>query len=219
MKYFLLATLTCLSVAYAADPFRRLQQTTVRVTGGTGSVVKAASGKAYVLTAYHVCLETGEPLITVSYLDGSAKKEPILAFHVKDDLCLVSATPQSSYALPVSDNLSKYGFTRGWPNGKLSEYEGRISRKQFDWSYAYDAVLFHFDCPEDSKVIYQDNVKRCQVDYRNVKTRIFAQPGSSGSPVVNKFGQLQGVIQSYGQESSDAGLVPLSAIQKFLNRF
>lgn len=207
------------------SPYKELRESAVHLMVGSGSVVKARSGKAFMLTNFHVCIDAKiDGVVVGSYNNGHTIMGPVVDEDAISDLCLIDIK-QSVPALSVASDMKfdETIYTRGWPHGILGEYEGKAtSVTDFEWIYSIDEMG---ECPSRTKKVYGHNgrLAGCQVRSENVVTTLYAAPGSSGSPVVNQSGKLVGVIESHlhsgsGTNKGNAGLVPLKDIQEMLKR-
>ena len=60
----------------------------------------------------------------------------------------------------------------------------------------------------------------CIRKYRSYSTTAVAYPGNSGSPVVNRYGNVIGVLfAGSSQQERDNYVVPLAELKRVLNKF
>jgi S1-C subfamily serine protease len=162
---------------------------------GSGVIVGHNKNKSYILTAAHVCLpgptpEQVPPFIQYTVLssnlivhdaDDKAHEAKIFAFDRKTDLCLVESERISKPAIPFAKKAPK---RRGKvtnvaaPYGVWADGQGVLYKGYYFGNLGDDAYYI-----------------------------LTVMPGSSGSPVVNKHGQLVGII-SRGTENAEIAISP-----------
>lgn len=231
MKYLPIALLFISSLATAMGAsdserhFGKLRKTAVHLMNGSAGIVKGKSGRPYLLTNFHVCIDANvDGVVVGSFNDGKTVMGPVVEEDAVKDLCLVSLKDYTGEALETAEYLTykETLYTRGWPQGILGEYEGKAyTAVAFDWVYTIDQVGV---CPKGTTPVpgHTGRLSGCQVRSTNTITTIYAAPGSSGSPVVNSNGELVGVIESHLHFGSinkgQAGMVPLYLVKEFLKK-
>jgi S1-C subfamily serine protease len=187
--------------------------------GGTGFAVKAPSGDVYTLTNAHVCEMAPDGIYAVM---PNKKKLPLKVIEVSEthDLCLLSG-------LRVMSGLSLAG------NVEIGEEVGLVghpklmpltlSRGQLI-GYSRIVVLVSYgECPANSPAMFKTHKALlgsvCLMDVEAGLTNIVALPGNSGSPVVNVFGNVIGVLFASDSQGYWGSLVPLSAVKEFLKGY
>jgi len=182
---------------------------------GSGAVVKKVKGGGYVLTAAHVCLpgifqhKTPEPedLIYLEILvldnDDNFFEAEIYGFEIKNDLCLLYVDGINKPALEIASRPPRrheQAVNIAAPLGMFGEdlmpyFEGH-----------YLGTLY------DSWVDLMES-------RRMAVYSIPAAGGSSGSPVLNKFGRLIGMIHSVYPNMHHLSLSPTwKQIDSFMKR-
>lgn len=167
---------------------------------GTGFKV-SYKGATYYLTNRHVCLAIksikGEPLPSIT-INGDM--ESILAMDSRHDICLVKCTNCSGgLKLASSYNIDEKVVLIGHPRGQNRTFrEGRIVAKGsriFPWLPMPFMRSF-------------------------IKVSTIAYPGNSGSPIVNKWGNVVGILFAGDRAyHTEAYVVPLEAVTDFLERY
>jgi len=182
---------------------------------GSGSVIKTVKGGGYVLTAAHVCLPgvfgVSEPtpydipLIEIHVLDGDNNfySADIYGFEIRNDLCLLFVEDLDLPALEIASRPPRrheQAVNVAAPLGKFGEdlmpyFEGHYLGTMYD---SWFAVM-------ESR--------------RMAVYSIPAAGGSSGSPVLNRFGRIIGMIHSVYPEMHHLSLSPTwKQIDSFLKR-
>lgn len=223
----LLAMILLVSAVSRADDVvvQKLRVTTVRVNGGSGSIVKGKSGKKYILTNWHVCTM---PSLTGTFLhadfdDSSTVGGEIVANDSKVDLCAARLTVYNPPALTISpSDGAKNLYTRGYPNGVIYEGHGTAKTK-IEWSYRVPIeYLSSGQCPENSQAEYYQNgeISACILHWISTLTTLYSRPGSSGSPVLDGEGRLVGVMSSQDPNHNDfaGGMVSTEDLRAFLDK-
>jgi len=139
---------------------------------------------------------TDEDLIGKELEVGKFKRE-ILAIDKKHDLCIVEGNPnRNAFSLASSYEIGELVRVIGYPRGLARHIrEGRIVSKQgsyFSWlGYSTEYVLI-------SAIAY---------------------PGNSGSPIINKYGNVVGVLFAGSRMyHTETMIVPLEYLTNFLER-
>jgi len=181
--------------------------------GGTGFMVKAPSGKSYLMTNDHVCAasKNGEDMVVMTD-SGDWIPRKILHRSDKTDLCLLDGMPgveglELASDSSVGDQVMAVGHPALMP---LALSGGEILGSQ-------DIMILDFvtldkndpNCqkPKNSmvevgeRIVFKDNNLAIEPVYGCVNvtkeakiTNLMIRPGSSGSPMVNWKGQVEGVM-------------------------
>lgn len=207
VTYFLIGALSFIAGAAAislAGPKESLRASTVHLPNCTGAVVQSPySETKYVLTNWHCC-HSYDPKLVVKADAGK-------------DLCALHVD-QTKPALKVSEHPPVHKahlYTRGWPWGEMRESQGIAEY--------YERLYINFakdvkHCPKELHVTYvKDRITECSGVYDFLRTTLYCEPGSSGSPILNEYGELVSVLQTWEGPSNvrSGGGVPLEAIRAF----
>lgn len=185
-------------------------------SGGTGFVMKAPNGKYYTITNAHVCNIPGNVLYTV-LPSGKKVQFKIIKKSRLTDLCAL--TPVDGYSgLSLSNNVY-IGETIGVVgHPKLMPLAVTLGELL---GYADTAVLVSTSqCPKDGGMYSTVLTPFGYICIETVKkaglTTLTVRGGSSGSPVVDFFGNVVGVLFA-GDELGWGIIVSLKDLRNFLN--
>lgn len=178
---------------------------------GSGSHVRLETGEVVILTNKHICQMTG-PLMVKSEDQPLPIARKIIKISDKHDLCAIEAIPGEEAihigsAPKIGDELYVLGHPRGDAlNVSVGEY---FDNKEIDMSEEPQA---DGTCAEGKPVIFCV-YKRNTIQFSNP-----SYPGNSGSPIVNKYGNLVGVLFAGDRSVENMGFgVPLTYVSEFLN--
>ena len=195
--------------------------------GGTGFAVKAPSGNSYILTNDHICALAKNRSIFIKdgFFSISTK---ILHRSNKTDLCLLKA-PISEVGIDLASNTPQLG-EQVYAIGHPALDELTVSNKGEIISVSSVSLTERAiktplnnteetQCDTDNpkyRIESIDGNEYCTIDLPSVyNTSVLVKKGSSGSPLVNFYGDVVGVIS--GMDSYTWGIaVTLGDIKEFL---
>jgi hypothetical protein len=212
---------------------------------GTGFMVKGKSGKNYIMTNRHIC-DIGKKIqitdnldVAISYSKLPVYVEGKLMPYLQEvritnsshDLCLIEGIPDDTRSLNISGSL-KIGDTvgivshvHGWP---LSLFMGEyIGSKEI--SVVMGSKLGRTDCYEEPIIpvsfgpktvldILTDSMTPCVFRAEASRITTYGAGGASGSPMVDLFGSVVGVMFAGSRESVfSSAAVPLYEVKKLLD--
>lgn len=206
--------------------------------GGTGFMVKAPSGQKYLLTNAHVCeMMKGKPDINVQLQNGNIITRRIIEISNKTDLCLIEPLPNhDNLDLALWANIGETLTVVGHPAlMPLTLEEGELIGSQeveilegiigLDRQMAGDMYMeSEAECQKPKNKIKEidtawlGKLKLCLTVIQAHKVTAPVLGGNSGSPVVNQWGNVVGVLfASPGPMGNNWGLmITLSDIRNFL---
>ena len=196
-------------------------------SGGTGFRVIAPSGKRYILTNYHVCmLGYTKGWLAAEDYRGYRYRLEIIEKYKKHDLCLVQDVPGIP-ALKLANNVLSHEqvYLVGHPRlANLTMESGSIvSRLTIQlvmptpW---FDKCVNGraYKTPFDKELFMTLGIKLCLRDFRAIHANLISYGGNSGSPVLDDFGNVIGVLFAGSPRAVTATfLVPLEHIKMFLH--
>lgn len=200
-------------------------------SGGTGFVIQAASGKPYILTNMHVCDITHTNFLVA--LDPKGKRAfraNIVEISTTTDLCLLelpSPMPgfKTASGVDINETVRIVGHPllqpRSLTEGQLTGYD-KIT-------LVYALNITEQECKAKGG-IYQDTtgtlidlflgVKSvCNRTIRAGRTTAISYPGNSGSPVLNAYGHVVGVLFAGDERTHWGYIVPLDDVEEFLSAY
>lgn len=211
--------------------------------GGSGFQVKAASGQSYIVTNSHVCegaLEQSpdKTALLVMKDDGTSLRRRIIENSDFTDLCLLEGMPGvDGLKLGDEPGLGETAYVVGHPRLRpLSVSSGQAVGRSDVKILAYILPgnpfidLLAPELTKDAKcdlpkneLITEDTpigpVKLCINATRSAyMTTIVIHPGNSGSPMVDMWGNVEGVAFA-SDGTTWAYSVSLSDLRKFLSRY
>lgn len=185
--------------------------------GGTGFSIKTPKGKTYTLTNRHICEIADNGVL---YADPDLLPIPVRVLKIskKADLCLVENVPNkkglslSDDSLQPGDEFAIVGHPMLLPltlsRGELIGYQ------QIEMP-----TKINEECGADEKEVFTLFFSVCLKSYRAGMTNAVALGGNSGSPVVNFWGEVVGVLFAGFNDSNWGIIVPLEEIKEFLKDY
>ena len=211
----------------------RLAQSVVYVTndagnsGGTGFQLENDKGRKFIVTNSHVCEAAGlDGIISIrSEHEEPSIKRRIIEASKTIDVCLIEAVDDMP-ALKMADGYEfgdvahvlghPYLQPRTFVSGEL------VGEEQV-------AIVKYILTPETEKDVCPGTIedvqmfifemKACVIRYKSISTTITIFGGNSGSPLVNAFGEVIGVVFAANNVDHWGKAVPLEELQEFINRY
>jgi S1-C subfamily serine protease len=169
---------------------------------GTGFIVEGKSGQKYMMTAGHVCdAAESEKLALFTDIQGTS----VVFFGWKSlnvhDICILGKVSNSlpHYKMgpkpQIGDKLYGLGHPSGWPRTVMSgnvvgdiPVKIRTDRSLDKCNGAYKKFEMKFMGIPMGEV--------CAIDAEETAVTMSVAPGASGSPVVDRYGRLVGIISA-----------------------
>jgi S1-C subfamily serine protease len=189
-------------------------------SGGTGFAVKGASGEDYIMTNRHVCGVGTAGLVKIKFHDGTFLYKRIKHIDKVHDLCLIEGV-KGLKPLDIGKDLGvgEFLYVVGHPalrplTVSSGEYIGREDIELAAEVETREACSGRvLELPPIYRFIYGVEFL-CLLKYESMVTTAVIYGGNSGSPVVNRWGQLIGVAFAGNVEQEHNNYIKL-----FLNKF
>lgn len=194
--------------------------------GGTGFAIEADSGNKFIMTNKHVCEAAMNGWLKIKG-NGLDVFKKVVYKDNKHDLCLIQGDNRLS-PLDIGSSLYK---------GQSMYIVGHPGLRQLTVAEG-EFIGFHEIELVDSSVTLKNQCKGevyiltpmeqwlfgrewvCIRSYMSYATSAIAYGGNSGSPVVNKYGNLVGVLFAGNpRQNTDNYVVPLSEVKRVLSKF
>lgn len=206
-----------------------LDSRTFRLKGergsGTGFLVKAPSGKDYILTNRHVC-EIGQLWLDPPH---GQDKRPVKLTQIevseKTDLCILAAPAYLSDGLDLAASEPDYDdglAITGHPGGsRLPILSRGVFLEKVKVLHPWEEIkslegLQACQANPDRVVIVDWFWAFCGKMIDSYKTTVVIFGGNSGSAVVNFWGKVVGVAWGANTRTNHAVVVPLDDVKEFL---
>ena len=204
---------------------------TVKITnlagnsGGSGVIVSSSNEGSQILTNYHVCgvlLNDGGKVIKTN---GEEHFAVGMIRDTEHDLCLVTVAANMGTPIKIAEE-SPLNYEEASITGHPHLIPNIITKGHFG-GRAIISLVWRLDPCEPKDFANPEIGAQCffmggKPVIRNFESRVVSatiMPGSSGSAVLNKNGELSGLVfAGDSQGLSYAFTVPLDAIHRFLRR-
>lgn len=194
--------------------------------GGTGFAVKAASGKNYIATNRHVCEAAVNGWMIIKQDEGIRAFKRVVYKDNRHDICLIEG----------DDRLDSLELASNPQKGDIHYIVGHPGLRQLTVSAGEYIGFYNVKIAQKvdtraqciGEVIELDPVQQfmygvefiCLRNLKSYSTTAVAYPGNSGSPVVNKYGNIIGILfAGSNQQERDNFLVPVYELERVLSKF
>lgn len=198
-------------------------------SGGTGVHVNTPHGQTLILTNAHVCeVENEKGVVFVTDESGRTMPRRVIEKSEFTDLCIVEGMPGASgLNLGSKPSIGEIVAVIGHPRlAPTTVSRGELTSQQLI------TVLDHALNPNDPKdtcnlpknkivtmMSFFGPVEVCAIEINAYLSNIVILPGNSGSPLVNKYGNLIGLAFAGDNEVHWAAIVAFEDIEKFLGNY
>lgn len=182
----------------------------IRSTGGGGTGFHfEKNGQNYIMTNYHIC--KGQKVLKVP----EKGKAVVLGYSSAVDLCVLQPRFDHAGGLAFAEDYAYGEHVRVMGHGyllPLHESIGRLeSRATIELSVV--EVMDPKLCPAETKPYPMFFFVACLREFDSIFTSVRIGPGNSGSPVIDIFGHVVGVVFA-GHNGSGLGyIVPLEYVK------
>lgn len=208
----------------------KLTRTHMGRSGGTGFQIKAPSGKLFVLTNAHIC-SIGNPLVAHKQ-NGDTQMINVVEIYKEHDLCLMEPVDGlRPLSIASSLNIHERVWLIGHPALRPLTLESGHFVGNIDINLATKCSQAEIEenarklnelikrgiTPDDLEEALRLMFNVCLKKMESQHINNIAYGGNSGSPVVNAFGNVIGVLFAGRRDQATAShTVPLADIQEFL---
>lgn len=197
--------------------------------GGTGFIVNTPHGKQVILTNAHVCEAfNGRTWLHIQLPDGKILPERILNISSTTDLCAVEApTGFSGLNLASGVDIGEEIYSVGFPKLQpLTVMAGEVVGNSITHmlSGIIGITIDESSCqkPKNNivpvKTIFGP-LLLCVESIKSQITTVVILGGNSGSPAVNFYGNVVGVMFAAAEDSNWGDMVPIKDIKDFISPY
>ena len=195
--------------------------------GGTGFSMEGASGELYIVTNEHVCSPSLDGYVYISSDRGFKSRREIVHIDRIHDICLVKGDKRLP-ALNLASKPSKGDnhYVIGHPGGRKltiskGEYIGNDVIELLDLSAKTPkqckGTLIELN-PFEQMIYGMEFI--CLKKMTTYASSAIAYGGNSGSPAVNAWGNVIGILFAGSREqNTDNHLVPLHELERVISQF
>lgn len=212
--------------SYVGSKVVKITESSLR-SGGTGIHINSPHGNTYILTNAHVCGVGKNGIVYVTSEEGVTIPRRIIESSDFTDLCLVEAMPgYNGLSLGSEPSIGDINAIIGHPRlmpttVSRGELIGTAEMDVFDHEMT-DNVDDKCDLPKN-KIIELSSffglVKICVIHINAYITNIVILPGNSGSPMINKYGNLVGLAFASDGEAHWGSVITLNDIKEFISPY
>lgn len=197
--------------------------------GGSGFHIEASSGQTYLITNAHVCEISKTGSLNVAKEKGQPSiSRKILQISDETDLCIMEPLPGvTGLSLGSMPSLGSTVASIGHPElAPITISKGEIVGEGETKVIAYliDSEEAEKACNKPKNFVetvetFFGPIRVCGVRVDSFITSVQIYPGSSGSPLVNFFGNVVGVVFAGSRESGYGRVVKVDALKSFISPY
>jgi len=207
--------------------YMRSPEDAERQGSGTGFHMRTPSGKVVIVTNAHICglaNKNGEIMVEEKVHSQRLIKRHVLEVFEKNDLCVVEPLPGYDGLEMAKDvSPSQKVWTFGYPLGEgLNISKGRIKEFTTIYLMAEGIPLNKCEGPRLKKqqaIVFIFIIEMCMKAHESISTDVPTYPGNSGSPMLDKYGNVVGVIFASNSYTHWGHAVPLKDLQDLMSAY
>lgn len=188
-------------------------------SGGSGFYIKALSGAKVVITNAHICGKPRTPLKVVSDKDGTFFYAIPKYISYNNDLCVISTRAKDSHTpfrlSRIDASPGEVVYSSGHPMlAPLTINTQLVIGKR------KEGVVYGVEfCNGGRGNLIHDFIGRAGCFREQEATLIdgMVRPGNSGGPILNKWGEVTGVV--YAGSTTQGSAITLKTLRALLNKF
>lgn len=192
--------------------------------GGSGFHVEAKSGKTYILTNAHVCEANTDGKLLIEH-NGEEMIRNVVKVYDQHDLCLIESMPEPEGVLEIAGGIEKGEDVVLIGHPGLRDLT--LSHGEFIGQDVIEMVNDKIQSKEECSGKWITNPLLqmfgipglCVEKFVTSAVTTPAYGGNSGSPVVNKYGNVVGVLFAGSDQVNDSHMVPLNSVKDLLKGF
>lgn len=194
--------------------------------GGSGFHVETEDGQIYILTNKHVC-ELADEKGRVLIQSGERKMiRKVVERYSQHDLCLIEPLSEDEPVIDIAYSVSRGEdvVLIGHPGLRQltlahGEYIGQEIIEMVDDEVTEKNMCAGRWISNSLAAIFGGSDGYCVNPIVTSAISTIAYGGNSGSPVINKYGNVVGVLFAGSQQPTDSHMVPLEHIKAFLSSY
>lgn len=209
---------------------RSLQRDVVMIhnskgSGATGFIIKAASGRNVIMTNNHVCELQENGKVFVKYR-GDLYVQSVIKSYAWNDLCAIEAPStiqgrfRTAWWVKLGEEVSAIGYPFLEPlsvtTGELSGPMTITIPVKFNPGPEECKGPTYKIVPAEGMYVFFGIEAICVRELEAMTSSISIAPGNSGSPIVNIYGNVVGVMFAGRSEGTRSYAVPLEDLKLFL---
>lgn len=162
------------------------------------------NNKKYLVTNHHVCESSVQ--MKVGYDKEVMLDVDVLITDKENDLCIMSPVkPEGGLLLSTNINVFSEYYYMGFPSSIKTRRKGSVEHKRempFIEYYIYDPFEAIKCILEGNQVAAKNEIAYCIKYHLRYLITAEAAPGASGSPVVDRYGNVIGTIDGINDRGS-----------------
>lgn len=194
--------------------------------GGTGFAVKGGSGKDYIVTNSHVCDAQEDGWMLIKSDRGFSAFKEVIYQDENHDICLIEGDNRlDPLDVGSAPEVGDYNWIVGHPGLRsLTVSQGEfVGNSQVKLAFAVSnesQCKGEFIKLDPLTAFFYRTPAICIITYKSYATTAVAYGGNSGSPVVDIWGNVIGILFAGNTEQErDNHMVPVTELKRVLRIF